>query len=136
MKKFIYTSVQKKDFGQTPKKELIYTSYNSSRYNETVEKLTKALNLADAQVRIVRTLKAFEFWSKQQEIVYKLLNKQYRLRIYDLKHKEKEIENKIQKLSNEIKNSEKVYPDFRFLDLQNIIDKKDRVFHELGKIEE
>ena len=54
----------------------------------------------------------------------------------NLKHEVKEIENKIQKLSNEIKNSEKVYPDFRFLDLQNLIDKKDRVFHELEKIEE
>ncbi len=135
MKKFIYTSVQKKDFGQTPKKELIYTSYNSSRYNETVKKLTKALNLADAQVRIVRTLKAYEFWSKQQEIVKKLLDKQYRLRVYDLKHEEREIENKIQKLSNEIKNSEKVYPDYRLLDLQRLINKKDRMFHELEVIE-
>lgn len=89
MKKFIYTSVQKKDFGQTPKKELIYTSYDSSRYNETVEKLTKALNLAKAQVRVVRTLKAFEFWSKQQEIVVKLLDKQYRLNKYYLKNYDK-----------------------------------------------
>jgi len=135
MKKFIYTSVQKKDFGQTPKKELIYTSYNSLRYNETVEKLTKALNLADAQVRIVRTLKAYNFWSKQQEIVYKLLNKQYRLRVYDLKHEEREIENKIKKLSNEIKNSEKVYPDFRLLDLQRLIDKRDKLFNKLEKIQ-
>lgn len=84
MRKFIYTSIEKKDFGQTPKKELIYTSYNSSRYNETVEKLTKALNLADNQVKNSRTYKHYEFWSDQLIYVEEMLEKQYRLRKYDL----------------------------------------------------
>lgn len=47
----------------------------------------------------------------------------------------KELEMQIKKLSNEIKNSEKVYPDFRLLDLQRLIDKRDKLFNKLQKIQ-
>ena len=89
MKKFIYTSIEKKDFGQTPKKELIYTSYSNTRYDETVEKLTKALNLAKEQIRNARTVKAFEFWSNQEDIATELLYKQHRLRFHETKELDK-----------------------------------------------
>jgi hypothetical protein len=82
MNKFIYTSIEKKDFGHTLKKELIQTSYNSLKYDETVEKLTKALNLAKEQIRKVRTVKDFEFWTNQENIAQELLDKQQRLKIY------------------------------------------------------
>ncbi len=85
MKKFIYTSIEKKDFGQTPKKELICTSYSNTRFDETVEILTKALNLAKERIRTVRTVKEFEFWSKQESKATELLNKQHRLRTHELK---------------------------------------------------
>lgn len=44
-----------------------------------------------------------------------------------------ELEKQIETLSNEIRNSEKVYPDFRLLDLQRLIDKRDKLFNELEK---
>lgn len=45
----------------------------------------------------------------------------------------KELEKQIETLSNEIRNSEKVYPDFRLLDLQRLINKRDKLFNELEK---
>lgn len=84
MRKFIYTSIEKKDFGQTPKKELIHTSYNSLKYTETVEKLTKAIALADYQVKNSRSVKHFDFWSEQLDFAKEMLEKQHRLREYDL----------------------------------------------------
>lgn len=43
------------------------------------------------------------------------------------------INEQIEKLNNEIRNSKKVYPDFRLLDLQKLIDKRERIFNELQK---
>jgi len=92
MNKFIYTSIEKKDFGHTLKKELIQTSYNSLKYDETVEKLTNALNLAKEQIRNVRNMKDFNFWTKQENVVRELLDKQERLRKYDLDQNKRKLE--------------------------------------------
>ena len=43
------------------------------------------------------------------------------------------INEQIEKISNEIKNSKKVFPDFRILELNKLINKRERIFIELQK---
>lgn len=44
----------------------------------------------------------------------------------------KKLNTQIEKLRNEIKNEKNVYPNYKYLDLQKLIDKRDKLFHSLG----
>ena len=130
MNKFIYTSIEKKDFGHTLKKELIQTSYNSLKYDETVEKLTKALNLAKEQIRKVRTVKDFEFWTNQENIAQELLDKQQRLRKYDLNQNQRKLDSVLNRFKTKLETIEFQKGQLFLFDFENL----EEIYNELKQL--
>ena len=130
MNKFIYTSIEKKDFGHTLKKELIQTSYNSLKYDETVEKLTKALNLAKEQIRKVRTVKDFEFWTNQENIAQELLDKQQRLRKYDLNQNQRKLDSVLNRFKTKLETIEFQKRQLFLFDFENL----EEIYNELKQL--